>query len=59
MGHIGFKSKDDDPDVWMCFMTWNGGSQVYKYVLLYVDDCLVISDNAKYILKRRYVGILN
>ena len=28
------------------------GTSCYKYVLLYTDDCLVISDNAKAILRK-------
>ncbi len=33
-------------------MTWEDGTKLYEYVLLYVDDCLVISDNAEHILKK-------
>ena len=32
------------------------GMKYYKYVLLYVDDCLIISDKAEYIL-RKEIGI--
>ena len=52
MGHLGFKSKGGDPDVWMRPMTRADGSKVYEYVLLYTDDCLVVSDNAEEILKK-------
>ena len=51
MEHIGFKSKGGDPDVWMRPVTRSDGSQLYEYVLLYTDDCLVVSDNAESILK--------
>ncbi len=53
MGNLGFKSKGGDPNVWMCPMTKSDCSQVYEYVLLYIDDCLVISDNAEHILKKK------
>ena len=52
MTHLGFKSKGGDPDVWMCPATRADGSPVYDYVLLYTDDCLVISDNAESILNK-------
>ena len=52
MEHLGFKSKGGDPDVWMRPMTRADGSQVYEYVLLYTDDCLVVSDNAEEILRK-------
>ena len=51
MEHIGFKSKGDDPDVWMRPITRSDDSQLYEYVLLYTYDCLVVSDNAESILK--------
>ena len=51
MGHLGFKSKGGNPDVWICPATRANGSLVYDYVLLYIDDCLVVSDNADNILK--------
>ena len=31
--------------------TQKGGTLVYKYVLLYTDDCLVVSENVESILK--------
>ena len=51
MMHLGFKSKGGNPDVWMRPMTRADGSLVFEYVLLYTDDCLVVSDNAESILK--------
>ena len=51
MKHLGFKSKGSDPDVWMRPAIKKDGSLVYDYVLLYTDDCLVISENAESILK--------
>ena len=52
MMHLGFKSKGGDPDVWMRPMTRADGTKLYEYVLLYTYDCLVVSDNVEYILKR-------
>ena len=52
MEHIGFKSKGGNPDAWMRPATSPDGSAVYDYVLLYMDDCLVMSDNAEGILKK-------
>ena len=51
MEFIGFKSKCRDPDFWMRPATQNDGTEVYEYVLLYTDDCLVVSENAESILK--------
>ncbi|KAL7523110.1 hypothetical protein ACHAWF_000375, partial [Thalassiosira exigua] len=56
MGHLGFKSKGGDPDVWMRPITRADGNKVYEYVLLYTDDCLVVSDNAEEILKKEIGG---
>ena len=52
MDFLGFKSKGGDPDIWMRPAIRKDGSLVYKYVLLYTDDCLVVSENAKSILKQ-------
>lgn len=52
MEHLGFKSSLADPDVWYRPATKEDGSEHYEYVLLYVDDCLVISNNAENILRR-------
>jgi hypothetical protein len=46
-GTLGFKSCLADPDVWMREITRADGSKVWEYVLLYVDDCLIISDRAE------------
>ena len=52
MSHLGFKSKGGDPDVWMRPAVRSDGQEVYEYVLLYTDDCLVVSDKAEDILKK-------
>ena len=51
MEFLGFKSKGGDPDVCMRPATQKDGTEVYEYVFLYTDDCLVVSENAKSILK--------
>ena len=51
MSHIGFKSCPADPDVWMRPAEKADGAPYYEYVLLYVDDTLVVSKNAERILR--------
>ena len=51
MSHIGFKSCPADPDVWMWPAEKADGSPCYEYVLLYVDNTLVISENVEKILR--------
>ena len=48
---LGFKSKGGDPDVWMRPNKKQDGTEVYEYVLLYIDDYLVVYENAESILK--------
>ena len=50
MDFLGFESSKADPDVWMRPAVRSDGSEYYEYVLLYVDDCLVISENGKRVL---------
>ena len=52
MEFLGFKSKGGDPDFWMRPVTKQDGTEIYEYVLLYIDDCLVMSENAESILKK-------
>ena len=49
MKHLGFESSKADPNVWFCEAKKNG-EIIYKYILLYTDDCLVISDRTEAIL---------
>ena len=37
----------DDPDVWMRKSIKSYGTEYYEYMLLYVDDCLAISETPK------------
>ena len=51
MHHLDFRPCLADPDVWMRPVQKGDGSPYYEYVLLYVDDALVVSDNAESILR--------
>ena len=44
---IGFKSSLADPDVWLRAATKADGEEYYEYILVYVDDILCISQDAK------------
>ena len=50
MHFINFTSCPADPDIWMRPAIKSDGSKCYGYVLLYVDDALVVSENAEFIL---------
>ena len=50
MSHLGFTSLRPDPDVWFRPLKQATGEDYYKYVLLYVDDDLVISEHADKVL---------
>ena len=47
MEHLRCESCKADPDVWMRSATRTDGQDYYEYILLYVDDCLCISENPK------------
>ncbi len=47
---MGFQSTMADPDVWLRAETKGDGEQYYEYVLMYVDDILALSCNAKALL---------
>jgi len=51
MGHLGFTSSRADPDVWFRSSKQTTGEEYYEYVLLYVDDVLVISERADKVLR--------
>ena len=60
MHHLDFRPCLADPDVWMRPAKKGDGSPYYDYVLLYVDDALVVSDNAESILRNeigRYIKL--
>ena len=54
MEFINFTSCPADPDVWMRPSIKSDGTKVYDYVLLYVDDALVVSENAVSILRNEF-----
>ena len=51
MEFINFTSCPADPDVWMRPAIKSDGTKCYDFVLLYVDDALVVSKNAESILR--------
>jgi hypothetical protein len=51
MGHFGFSSSRADPDVWIRLSKQSTGEEYYEYVLLYVDNVLVISEGAEQVLR--------
>jgi hypothetical protein len=48
---MGFQSSMADPDVWLRAASKGDGEDYYEYVLMYVDDILAISCNARLILE--------
>ena len=52
MGWLGFTSSCADPDVWFRLLTRSTGKVYYEYVLLYVDNVLVISEQANSVLRK-------
>ena len=52
MARLGFTSSRADPDVWFRLSTRSTGEEYYEYVLLYVDDVLVISEKAEAVLRK-------
>ena len=48
---MGFLSSMADPDVWLRAATKGDGEQYYGYILMYVDDILAISCDARQILE--------
>ena len=51
MNFLGFKSFQADPYIWMREATKTDGTDYWYYVLLYVDDCLVVSEHGENILR--------
>src|SRR6056300_1551221 len=49
--HLGFESCKADPDLWMRPAKTPNGEPYWEYVLLYVDDCLVISHKGEHVLR--------
>ena len=51
MRQLGFTSLNADPDVWFRRSKRATGEEYYKYVLLYVDDVIVILEHAEKVLR--------
>jgi hypothetical protein len=51
MRFLNFASCPADPDVWMRPAQRADGSEYYEYILLYIDDALVVSDNGESVLR--------
>ena len=51
MRHLDYISCPADPDLWMRPLMKSDGSTYYSYILLYVDDVLVIDEDPEVILR--------
>jgi PAS domain-containing protein len=51
LDEIGFRSSPADPDVWIRPAVKPDGFEYYEYVMMYVDDILAISHDAKGVLE--------
>ena len=51
MHHLEFVTCPADPDMWMWPAQKSDVSPCYKYILLYTDDTLVVSERAEEILQ--------
>ena len=51
MEFLNFKSCLADPDVWMRPAIKSNSNTFYEYILLYMDDALIVSENAESILR--------
>ena len=54
MGWLGFTSSRADPDLCFRLSKRSTGEDYYEYVLLYVDDMLVISEKAEAVLQKEF-----
>ena len=52
MGHLGFKSCLGNDDIWRRPVIKSNGDEYWEYILLYMDDCLVISEFGKDIFRK-------
>ena len=52
MKHMGYQPCRADPDLWLKQDCYPDGEKYYRYILLYVDDCLSIGLKAKEELDR-------
>ena len=42
MDHLGYVACRADPDLWMRIAILDNNIEYYEYILLYVDNCLVV-----------------
>ena len=47
---MGFKSSIEDPAVWIRESTKSDSEEYYKYILVYVDNLLAISSDARSVI---------
>jgi Reverse transcriptase (RNA-dependent DNA polymerase) len=47
---IGFRASKADSDIWLREAKKEDGDKYYKYMLTYVDDCLIVSHQPKWII---------
>ena len=60
MKFLGFDYLQADPDVWIReSVRKDGSTKYYEYVLLYTDDCLVISNQGETELHKEIVKYFN
>ncbi len=52
MGQLGFTSSQADPDVWFRLSKRSTEEEYYEYVLLYLDNMLVVSEKAEAVLQK-------
>ncbi len=52
MGQLGFPPSRADPDIWLRLSKQSTGEEYYEYVLFYVDNVLIISENAGTVLRK-------
>lgn len=55
MEHLGFTARLTNPDVWIRPAIKSSGQEHYEHVLLYIDDALVVLDEAEHVI-RNHIG---
>ena len=53
MRHLEFVSCPANPDVWIRPRIHSNGTEYYKYLLIYTDDALCISDKSEHVLQKK------
>ena len=48
---LKFKSTLADPDVWIKLMKKQNGEEYYAYILIYVDDILIVAEDSRKIME--------